>query len=175
MRWPSFCALVCQEFPHIEASSLKCVNLPEVVLPHFNKKYQSFFSSKKYFLSRIVNFSSRQFSTEKVWQHWYQLVWICTYPCVQEIPQFNISPKASADNASLLRHSIREFLKGQQPLWNVCQYSLTQGFNKMNEVFFWPAFFAKSLFLPCKKHFSWTAAFACVGKIALNEEGEIGL
>ena len=93
----------------------------------------------------------------------------------KKFPKFNLSPKASADNASLLRHSIREFLKGQQPLWNVCQYSLTQGFNKMNEVFFWPAFFAKSLFLPCKKHFSWTAAFACVGKIALNEEGEIGL
>ena len=35
-------------------------------------------------------------------------------------------------------------------------------------------FLQKAFFL-CKKHFSWTAAFACVGKIALNEEGEIGL
>ena len=77
MRWPSFCALVCQEFPHIEASSLKCVNLPEVVLPHFNKKYQSFFSSKKYFLSPIFTFSSRQLSTKKcdnIGINWYEFV-----------------------------------------------------------------------------------------------------
>ena len=28
------------------------------------------------------------------------------YACALEMPQFNLSPKASADNASLLRHSI---------------------------------------------------------------------
>ena len=36
-------------------------------------------------------------------------------------------------------------------------------------------FFAKSLFFPVKSTFPELPAFACVGKIALNEEGEIGL
>ena len=57
MAFP-FCALVCQEFPHIEASSLKCVNLPEVVSTCQQKVPEPFFS--KNLLSRIFTFSLRQ-------------------------------------------------------------------------------------------------------------------